>query len=271
MKLLVAGAGAVGTALAAALAGTGAEVTLWARSRRRPDPIAPHPLAIVAVSDPAIGEVASRLFDEGWLAPGAVVLHTAGAQPPSLALASVRHRCGGIGVLHPLRALPRDRPSGTLAGTVFGIGGDEAGQRLALALVERLGGIALALGEEAMAAYHAAAVLTANHTLPLVAAGITLLSQQGLDRATASRALAGLLHSAADNVAAIGLPAALTGPIARGEAATVARHLSSLPPDLRRLYASSGLATVALARERAAAELDALDRIAALLVAAAGP
>ena len=74
-----------------------------------------------------------------------------------------------------------------------------------------------------------------------------------------------LLGSAASNVASLGLPAALTGPIARGDADTVERHLRALPPSVADLYRATGRATLAVARRRAAASPAALDRIAALL------
>jgi predicted short-subunit dehydrogenase-like oxidoreductase (DUF2520 family) len=77
-------------------------------------------------------------------------------------------------------------------------------------------------------AYHAAAALVANGAAALAHAGVDVLVALGIERREAARTLAGLLRSVADNVAHVGVPDALTGPIARGDAATVRLHRAAL-------------------------------------------
>jgi hypothetical protein len=92
-------------------------------------------------------------------------------------------------------------------------------------------------------AYHAAAGLVANGAAALAAGGVDLLERAGVDRKTAALMLGPLLRSVADNVERIGLPAALTGPIRRGDAAGVARHLALLEriaPHVVELYLAAG-------------------------------
>lgn len=264
MKVLVAGNGRVGSALATALEQDGLTLRRWTRrgSDERPEPVE---VAIVAVADAAIGEVAARLCDEGWAGGRTVLLHTAGAVSPQVAFAPVRERVRGVGVLHPLRAFAKREEGVLLVGTVFGIAGDDVAMEAARTLVTALGGRPLELRDEALPRWHAAAVLASNHTLALIAAAVDLLVVEGLSPQEAARALASLLHSAADNLASVGLPDALTGPIARGDLDTVARHLAALPPALLPLYRVTGLATVEVARRQGHVEPAALDRIAALL------
>jgi predicted short-subunit dehydrogenase-like oxidoreductase (DUF2520 family) len=258
VRVLVAGAGAVGRALGAALEGAGVEVVRW---RRGGAVAAGCDVAIAAVPDRAIGEVAGALAAGGF---GGVILHCAGALPAEEAFAGVRGRVAGIGVLHPLRALAGGAEDARLAGTVFGVSGDAAGRAAAEALARRVGGRPLALDAAALARWHAAAVLAGNHTIGLVFQAVELLVGLGLPREEAEAALAGLFGSAAKNLVERGPAGALTGPIARGDAATVARHLQALDGEARALYVASARATLALARARGG-DTAALEAIAALL------
>ena len=115
-------------------------------------------------------------------------------------------------------------------------------------------------------AYHAAAGLVANGAAALAAGGVELLEAAGVDAKTAAAMLGPLLRSVAENVARLGLPAALTGPVRRGDAAGLERHLETLrrlAPDLVPLYLASGatqLPSRAPSAEAPAASFDAIAR-----------
>ncbi len=262
-EVLVAGAGRVGRALATALETAGVPVARWSRTAA-PSPGA-RGVVIVAVTDKAIGEVAAWLVDEGFADARSVLLHCAGALPAEEVFAPLRDRVGGVGLLHPLRALAGAPDDAALAGTVFAVEGDAPGRAAALDLARRLGGRPYVLDGAGLGRYHAAAALAGNHTLGLVGAAIDLLVVEGLDRAAASTALGGLLASAARNLVERGLPDALTGPIARGDTSVVARHLAALPPEARALYRATARPTVAVARAAGRASEEALASIEALL------
>jgi predicted short-subunit dehydrogenase-like oxidoreductase (DUF2520 family) len=70
--------------------------------------------------------------------------------------------------------------------------------------------------------------LVANGTAALAHAGVRILCELGFSRRAAERALASLLTSVAANVCEVGVPAALTGPVVRGDVATIERHLAAL-------------------------------------------
>ena len=263
MSLLVAGAGCVATALANAFDDVGLDVARWSRSVRPPD--GARDVVIVAVTDSAIAEVAAQLVAEGFVGPSTILLHCAGALPAEEVFSSLRMHVAGVGLLHPLRALAGADEDRNLIGTVFGVEGDTVGIEAAVDLARRVGGRPLVLTAEGLARYHAAAALVGNHTLALVAAGVALLVAEGLDPKAAEAALGGLLASVARNVIARGLPDALTGAIARGDVAVVARHLSALEEPERSIYRASALPTVDLARRTGRAPVEALAALEALL------
>ena len=262
MRLLVVGSGHVARALSAAWRATH---DVEQRPARAPWPAQrSYDAVFVAVADRAIAAVASEVVSAGAADSSTVLLHAAGALAPEEVFAALRSRVGGVALCHPLLAVADDDPA-RFRGAVFAIAGDARGLDVARALALDAGGKPIVLDGAGLVRYHAAAALTANHTLALVAAGVALLEGEGIARRDAEVALGRLLGSAADNVARLGLPAALTGAIARGDVAVVARHLGALPLEARALYRATGPATVALARARGG-DPAALDRIAALFL-----
>lgn len=250
-------------------------------------------MILLAVKDHAIGAVARTLVAGGEVPRDSVLLHAAGALPPEEVLADVRASVRGVGLCHPLVSLADGDPE-RLVGATFAVVGDAVGEAVARTLALDAGGKPVILRAEGLARYHAAAALAANHTVALLGAAVELLVGEGVPRREAEAALGNLLASAAHNVVRLGLPQALTGPIARGEVAVVARHLAALSPadreapsvagaheatraearpepGITRLYCTTGLGTVALAEKKGTATPEALAQIRDLLVAALGP
>ncbi|HEX8953527.1 MAG TPA: DUF2520 domain-containing protein, partial [Polyangia bacterium] len=268
-RLLIVGDGPVARALSSALQAADAAPLRW--WRRQGAPLPPADVVVLAVRDEAIGDMAAQIMarvDDEVTPP--ILLHCAGALPAEEAFSSLKRRPLGVGVVHPLRAIAGGDGDGDaqLGGTVFAVEGDGPGREAALRLVERVGGAPLVLEAEQLPRYHAAAALVSNHAVGLVDAGVELLTSVGLDRAQATRALAGLLASTAANLGKVGLPEALTGPIARGDVAVVARHLLALRPlaDIAALYRATARRVSKVAADKGRAGRDALVRIAALLV-----
>lgn len=285
-RTFIVGAGPVATALAGALRLGGVPVLgLWARnpasartagtvagvasfSAAPPDLLLESDAIIVAVRDDAIAEVASTLVGTGLVGARHVLLHCSGAVAASDVFAGVRGALAGVATMHPLRALNDGRSAmRAIAGTVFGIEGDAAGLACARALVQAMAGRPLALEGEQMAAYHAAAAMASNFVVALLDGASSLLASAGVSAEDAAAALVPLARGAIDNVADRGTAAGLTGPIRRGDRATVERHLGALAPspELAALYRALGLQTVALARRSGDAEPGDLDAIEALL------
>ncbi|HWM84290.1 MAG TPA: DUF2520 domain-containing protein [Kofleriaceae bacterium] len=286
-NVFVVGAGPVATALAGALRLGGVPVLgLWARTPARaraagavagvaaysaapPDLLLDANVVLLAVRDSAIHEVAPMLVATGLVNRHHTLIHCSGVISAAEALATVSGQVGGMAMMHPLRAIPDGRTAmRTMKGTVFGVEGDERGRRDALLLVAALGARALELTGVQVSAYHAAAAIASNYTVVLLGAAADLLAEVGIPREQAIEALVPLVEGTLANVRERGPEGALTGPIRRGDSATVERHLAALAsrPELAALYRALGRRTVALARsapEPAAAE--ALDAVDALL------
>ena len=266
-RLLVVGDGPVARALTAALQAVDAAPLRWSRKEKAQLPAAD--VVVLAVRDEAIGEVAAQIMarvDDEATPP--ILLHCAGAMPAEEAFAGLKRRPLGVGVVHPLRALAGADSDAQLGGTVFAVEGDGPGREAALRLVERVGGTPLVLEAEQLPRYHAAAALVSNHAVGLVDAGVELLTSVGLERTQATAALAALLASTAANLSRVGLPEALTGPIARGDVAVVARHVLALRPldEIAALYRVTARRVAKVAADKGRAGRDALLRIAALLL-----
>ncbi|MBL0213518.1 MAG: DUF2520 domain-containing protein [Myxococcales bacterium] len=285
----VVGAGPVATALAGALRLGGVPVLgLWARkpaaaraagsiagvaafSSAPPDILLECNVVILAVRDQVIGEVAQMLVGTGLVNKRHVMLHCAGATSSQELLGNVQGTVAGIGTMHPLSAIADGKLAmRALKGTVFGVEGDEVGRTMASRLVAAIGGIVLALDGTQMAAYHAAAALASNYVVAAIDAAAAVLAATGVSPDDAARALVPLAEGALRNVSAHGTTGGLTGPVRRGDAATVARHLEALrgKPELVEIYRALARRAVEIAGRidgRDAPDRAGLDAIRALL------
>jgi predicted short-subunit dehydrogenase-like oxidoreductase (DUF2520 family) len=286
-NVFVVGAGPVATALAGALRLGGVPVLgLWARTPARaraagaiagvaafsaapPDLLLEADVVVLAVRDDAITEVARMLVATGLVNRHHTLIHCSGAVSAAEVLAPVAGEVGGMAMMHPLRAMPDGRAAmRTMKGAMFGIEGDERGRREAQALVAAMGARALELGGVEVAAYHAAAAMASNYLVVLLAQASELLVEIGIAPEQAREALSALAEGTLANLRERGADAALTGPIRRGDRATVERHLAALSarPDLAQLYRTLGRRAVELARRAPdPAPSEALDALQALL------
>ena len=177
-------------------------------------------LVIIATPDSAIEAAASAFAPS--LDPGALVIHLAGARGLDV-LANVPARRGA---LHPLQAIPSVEVGlARLPGSWCAVAGDPQVQDLAVAL--GMHPFAVADGERAR--YHAAACIASNHL-------VALLGQVERVSPVPFEALLPLVRATVDNVAQLGPAAALTGPVARGDVATVQAHLAALDDEDRLAY-----------------------------------
>jgi predicted short-subunit dehydrogenase-like oxidoreductase (DUF2520 family) len=238
----VVGAGRVGPALAASLQLAGhrpvAVSAVSQASRRRagqllPDvPVMPpaevlqrSDLVLLTVPDDALPGLVTGLADTGSVRPGQLLVHTSGRYGTRVLDPALR-----AGAL-PLALHPAMTFTGTpvdvqrLAGCSFGVTAPEELRLAAEALVIEMGGEPEWIAEENRPLYHAALALGANHLVTLVAQSMELLSAAGVS--APDRMLGPLLGAALDNALRSG-DAALTGPVARGDAGTVAAHVTEL-------------------------------------------
>ncbi|MEU6074988.1 Rossmann-like and DUF2520 domain-containing protein [Micromonospora sp. NPDC047074] len=239
----VIGAGRVGAVLGAALASAGHRVVAATggsgASRARAALLLPGvprrsaaavaraatDLLLVAVPDDALSGVVAALADGGALRPGQVVAHTSGAH--GLAVLAPAAAVGARPLaLHPAMTFtgaPDDLAR--LAGISYGVTAPAELRPLAARLVADLGGVPEWVGEADRPLYHAALAHGANHLVTLVNEAADRLRDAGVTQP--EKVLAPLLRAALENALRLG-DDALTGPVSRGDAGTVERHLARL-------------------------------------------
>ncbi|MFA7249093.1 MAG: DUF2520 domain-containing protein [Dehalococcoidia bacterium] len=245
----VIGAGRLGTALAGALAAAGyTRITIAARSELHareaatslgveastvPALVHESTLVFLAVPDRAIPELVGSL---PWL-PGQGAVHCSGAVGLD-ALAAAVERGAVPGCLHPLQTFPglavtgdREACAALFRGIACGVEAPPPLGDLLRGLANDLGARSIDLAGVDRALYHAAAVLVSNDVVALAAAAARAWALAGLPPGEAREALAPLLLASAANAARLPPAEALTGPVARGDVATVGRHLDALARD----------------------------------------
>ncbi len=270
------GAGRVGSAVGALLARAGfvisavaAQTKAAAESARAftgarhgaTDPVraaAGAGIVFITTPDRAIRDVSEKLAAGRALAAGTIVVHMSGAH--SLDLLDAAAAAGAFrAVLHPLQSLAsREQGVANLPGSYFRIEADAGALNTAQELVTALGGVELKLPGWTQDAgstmlYHAGAVAVSNYFVALVDYGLKFYEKLGADRTEALRAVLPLIRGTLRNIETVGIPDALTGPIARGDASTVRDHIEAMKaraPELLGLYREMAQQTVAVARDR---------------------
>lgn len=277
-QVAVIGPGRVGTALAMALpsdryavsavAGRG-EASLRRFSERLPSAVPSDPtsaardadLVLVTVSDDALDATVRAIARDEGVAEGSHWVHCAGlrgldALRPAVLAGARAAAC------HPAQTLPDpDRAGERLDGAAWAVTARPADQRWACDLVADLGGVAHLVDEGARALYHAGLVVGANGLSAVVSLARDLLLAAGVDDPEAF--LGPLVVAAAQGAAESGA-AALTGPVRRGDARTIAAHLEELSvafPEATETYRALGRLALGYARRagldrQAAAEIE---------------
>jgi predicted short-subunit dehydrogenase-like oxidoreductase (DUF2520 family) len=265
LPIAIVGAGRLGSALALALGREGYRVVAIAgRDARRARALAARiegaaavaprasldsaELVFLTVPDDAVGSVAGAL---SWRA-GQAAVHCSGALGLDVLEAAARQGAA-VGCLHPIQSFPDpDGDPDRFHGIAAGIEAAEPLGETLEAMASELGARPVRLEGVDRGLYHAAGVLASNDVIALAAAAIRAWRLAGLSECDARRAAGPLLAGAANAVAELPedrpLREALTGPVARGDLATVERHLAALAaePRLRELYRRLGSELLAL-------------------------
>lgn len=213
-------------------------------------------VVILCVPDRQIEPVCLELTTGGRLRAGQILLHTSGASAAGL-LAPAKAAGVAVGALHPLQTFAgTEADAEAFSGIAFAIDGDVQAAAAARKLVSALGGRCLEVPPQDRALYHAAAVLTSNYLTALLSVAEELAARWA-PPGQAMEALLPLAQETLNNIRRHGTASALTGPIARGDIATVERHLQALPPALLPLYKELGLAALSLAADKLSPEREA--------------
>lgn len=176
-----------------------------------------------------------------------------------------------IASLHPNQSFASAEIAvGSLRGIAWGIEGDPSAVAWGRRVVEDLEGTVLEIDPSRKALYHAAACVASNYLAVLLHMATRLYEAAGIPSAKAFEALVPLVRGSLDNAARMGLPAALTGPIERGDAATVQAHLQAMQaarmdPQVVELYRKLGSGAVELAWAKGSLATEAVQALRELL------
>ncbi len=204
---------------------------------------------ILTVRDDAITPLATSLATARAITERHVVLHLSGVQGQE-ALGPLVTTRAALGSFHPLQTIvePELTP-GRLKGAWAAVEGMpraiEAGERIA----QDLGMRPFRIATKSKAIYHAGAVFASNYLVVVEAVAQRLLRHAGLSDADAWAALRPLVEGTFENLSRHEPREALTGPLVRGDTATIVRHLESLAVDDAKLYRALGRAALELAQK----------------------
>lgn len=268
LTVFILGAGKVGHGLTRALRAKGARVTLRPQREGLPKKRIDAAVIILAVRDRDVAPFAAQLSRDRLVGhQKATVVHCAGALGPE-ALEGARGPNVSVAQMHPMISFASKTFTPSLTRGQLHVDGDPAAMRAARRIGKLLGMSARTIPALDRVAYHAAAGLVANGAAALAAGGVDLLEKAGVQRDVASAMLGPLLRSVAENVERLGLPDALTGPVRRGDATGLGKHmdtLARLAPALVPFYIAAARTQLPLARALGDAPSESFDAIEAKL------
>ncbi|HZK53792.1 MAG TPA: DUF2520 domain-containing protein [Desulfosporosinus sp.] len=266
MKFGIIGAGIVGTALAVRLEEAGHEcIGVHTRSRLSYERFKRYlktehlplealvleaDILFITTQDGMIRTIAENLGTNEFIKPGQVWIHCSGSLPSDILRIKERLPIYCLS-LHPLQAFASVEEALTLlTGTHFGIEGDR--EELGAGIVKDLGGIPHHILAEKKTLYHAGAVVASNYLVVLASLAVELFSEAGIATDEALSSLLPLMRGTLYNLEQAGIPQALTGPIARGDAQVVQGHLDNMPANLLKIYQVLGLKALELGENKKA-------------------
>lgn len=283
-KFVIVGAGMVGTAISCLLRKAGHEIAAIAdlspAHLKRVKAYTNAPLFSRAVDAATFGdcilittpddriESACEDIARGASLKGKTVFHMSGAGGLDL-LQSAANAGATIASIHPLQSFSSiEGAIASIPGSYFGVTAGPGAKRISTVIVRDLQGIPLLISPEQKPLYHAAACIASNYLVSLMSVVESIYLSIGISPKDARKAYLPLVYGSLKNIEKQGCAQALTGPIARGDAGTIQKHVhafESLLPHLSSLYAQMGKITVGLAGQKGTLSAGQAGKIIAIL------
>jgi predicted short-subunit dehydrogenase-like oxidoreductase (DUF2520 family) len=204
-------------------------------------------ILFISTPDDTIAEIAERIAPQMKSGGNFYAGHFSGSIPFSV-LQPLKDKGCRIGSLHPLQTFASPEETiNTFAGTYICVEGDKEAVNLFSELATEIDGKPFSISTDKKPLYHAAAVIACNYLVTLVNESQRLLQETGISQENAAKMLLPLIKATVKNIETAGIPNALTGPVARGDIATLLNHIENMKektPDFLTLYAILGLKTV---------------------------
>ncbi|MBI3283360.1 MAG: DUF2520 domain-containing protein [Burkholderiales bacterium] len=176
---------------------------------------------MLAVPDDQIGSTCAALAERGVLDVASIVFHCSGAKASTALQAAAA--CGAaVASLHPVRSFAdAAQAAQQFAGTICSVEGDARALELLIPALQAVAAQAVQISADSKLLYHAGSVFACNYLVTLMETALRAYQAAGIPADLAQAMAAPLARQTLENVFALGTAAALTGPIARGDLATV--------------------------------------------------
>jgi len=222
----------------------------------------------IATPDDKVGRVCKEMAREGAFRHGPLVAHFSGALGSGV-LAPAKEQGARVLSVHPLQSLASvEQAVRNLPGSYISIEGDAEAAEEGAELIEALGGRKVVIPTEHKVLYHAGAAVASNFLVAVVDFAAAIYGKLGMERREAVEAVMPLITGTVNNIGRVGVPDALTGPIARGDVETVRSHIKALESDMPEglgLYKELGRYTVDVGLRKGSLGKDAADELLKLL------
>jgi len=221
-------------------------------------------MVFITTADDFIPRVSSELK---WR-PNQMAVHCSGASTVQ-SLEAARQQGVRVGSIHPCQTFAGiEQAIANLPGSTFAIEAEEPLKTTLTEMAQALRGDIVYLTSEDKVLYHAAAAIACNYFTTIVKLATDLWRNFGKTPADAIKAYMPLLRGTLANIETVGFPKCLTGPIARGDVATIRRHLAALEksaPQLLPLYKELGEFTISIGRDKGSLTADRAEELQTLL------
>jgi predicted short-subunit dehydrogenase-like oxidoreductase (DUF2520 family) len=224
---------------------------------------------LIGCPDDSIRTCCEQLATSCKLTSNSIVFHLSGALSSS-ELAAVKDFGAEIASIHPIKSFAEpSKAIGDFSGTWCGCEGDAVALSILEDAFAAIGGRVFHINADNKTLYHAASVIACNYLVALEEISLQTFEQAGVDRELALQILEPILQGTVSNIISLGTTNSLTGPIARGDSAVIAKQLEALDewkPGFAEIYRSLGLVTADISGEQGNADGESLEKIRNILL-----
>jgi len=208
---------------------------------------------LLAVPDRAMADTVTALATLSLKWPDSTIFHCSGITSSAILQPLAEHGAR-IASVHPVHSFADPaRSLSCFGGTFCSLEGQPEAVLTLSRWTEAIGGQPLIIESGQKALYHSAMTMASNNLVALLEVSVELLEKAGIPRDQGMSLIAPLVRQTAENIFARGTGAALTGPVQRGDADTIARHVKAIAdarPDLLESYRALGRVTLSIARQQ---------------------
>ncbi len=227
---------------------------------------------LISVPDDIIADCAQRLLNAGTIKRGSILFHCSGALPSTvLTPVWVSSDIADLqfASVHPMRSFAKPvNAAKNFKGTYCAIEGDSNAVQLLGPAFEKIGGKLFSVNTETKTLYHAACCITSNYLTALMEFAARCFERSSVESDQALRIMQPLAQGTLNDIFSLGPTLALTGPIERGDVATVQRQLQVMKQqgkDIAELFSQLSKATLELSKQKGSASEASLTQLNKLL------